>query len=136
MTRIPQQEIDDLKQRLSLADVATSQGHKLKKQGADSFVCLCPFHQEKTPSCTITPSKNLFHGFGCGASGSVLDWLIKTEQAVCHRAPFRRLRASPARARWTVHRATDKRCPGSRRDENPLMPGAYAAAMMLRLSAL
>ncbi|EEC0438258.1 toprim domain-containing protein [Salmonella enterica subsp. enterica] len=79
MARIPQQEIDDLKQRLSLVDVATSQGHKLKRQGKDSYVCLCPFHKEKTPSCTITPSKNLFHCFGCGASGSVLDWLIKTE---------------------------------------------------------
>ncbi len=80
MARIPQQEIDDLKQRLSLVDVAASQGHKLKCQGKDSYVCLCPFHKEKTPSCTITPSKNLFHCFGCGASGSVLDWLIKTER--------------------------------------------------------
>ncbi|EGI3979560.1 toprim domain-containing protein [Escherichia coli] len=79
MARIPQKEIDDLKLRLSLVDVATSQGHKLKAQGKDSLVCLCPFHKEKTPSCAITPSKNLFHCFGCGASGSVLDWLIKTE---------------------------------------------------------
>ncbi|EJX0634263.1 toprim domain-containing protein [Salmonella enterica] len=79
MARIPQQEIDDLKQRLSLVDVAVSQGHKLKCQSKDSYVCLCPFHKEKTPSCTITASRNLFHCFGCGASGSVLDWLIKTE---------------------------------------------------------
>jgi len=79
MARIPQQEIDDLKQRLSLADVAASQGHKLKRQGADSLVCLCPFHKEKTPSCVITPSKNLFHCFGCNAGGDVLEWLIKTE---------------------------------------------------------
>ena len=79
MARIPQQEIDDHKQRLSLADVAASQGHKLKRQGADSLVCLCPFQKEKTPSCVITPSKNLLHCFGCNAGGDVLEWLIKTE---------------------------------------------------------
>ncbi|MEO3990788.1 CHC2 zinc finger domain-containing protein [Pseudocitrobacter cyperus] len=79
MACIPQQEIDDLKQRLSLVEVATSQGDKLKAQGKDSLVCLCSFHREKPPSCAITPSKNLFHCFGCGAYGSVLDWLIKTK---------------------------------------------------------
>ncbi len=79
MARIPQQEIDELKRRLSLVDVATSQGHKLKCQNKDSYVCLCPFHREKTPSCIITPSKNLFHCFGCGAGGDVLEWLTKTE---------------------------------------------------------
>ncbi|MZG24329.1 tyrosine-type recombinase/integrase [Dickeya dianthicola] len=52
----------------------------MKKQGADSYVCRCPFHQENTPSCVITPSKNLYHCFGCGASGSVLDWLQHTER--------------------------------------------------------
>lgn len=80
MARIPQKEIDDLKQRLSLVDVAVSQGHKLKCQGKDSYVCLCPFHKEKTPSCFITPSKNLYHCFGCNAGGSVLDWLQHTER--------------------------------------------------------
>jgi DNA primase catalytic core len=79
MARIPQQEIDELKRRLSLVDVAQSQGHKLKRQGKDSYVCLCPFHKEKTPSCVITPSKNLFHCFGCNAGGDVLEWLLKTE---------------------------------------------------------
>ena len=78
MARIPQQEIDDLRQRLSLVEVATSQDHKLKKQEQDSLVCQCPFHKEP-PSSAITPSRNLFHCFGCGASGSALDWLIKTE---------------------------------------------------------
>jgi DNA primase catalytic core len=79
MARIPQQEIDELKRCLSLVDVAQSQGHKLKRQGKDSYVCLCPFHKEKTPSCVITPSKNLFHCFGCNAGGDVLEWLLKTE---------------------------------------------------------
>lgn len=79
MTRIRQQEIDELKRRLSLVDVAESQGHKLKRQGKD-YVVLCPFHTEKTPSCVISPGKNLYHCFGCGAAGSVLDWLQHTQR--------------------------------------------------------
>lgn len=78
MARIPKPELDEIKCRVSLVALAQSQGHKLKKQGADSYVCLCPFHEEKTPSCTLTPSKNLYHCFGCGAAGSVIDWQMKT----------------------------------------------------------
>lgn len=39
----------------------------------------CPFHEEKTASLKITPDKNLFHCFGCGAGGSVIDWVMKTQ---------------------------------------------------------
>ncbi|MFP1907101.1 CHC2 zinc finger domain-containing protein [Lonsdalea quercina] len=80
MGRMTPAELTRLKREVSLLSVAQHQGHKLKKQGDDSVVCLCPFHQEKTPSCVITPSKNLYHCFGCGASGSVLDWLQQTER--------------------------------------------------------
>ncbi|WJM85401.1 CHC2 zinc finger domain-containing protein [Dickeya chrysanthemi] len=80
MGRMTPAELEQLKRGVSLRAVAESQGHTLKKQGADSYVCRCPFHQEKTPSCVITPSKNLYHCFGCGASGSVLDWLQHTER--------------------------------------------------------
>ncbi|MBV5097628.1 CHC2 zinc finger domain-containing protein, partial [Tenebrionicola larvae] len=78
--RMTPEELERLKREVSLVTVAESQGHKLKRQGKDSYVCLCPFHQEKTPSCVITPSKNLYHCFGCGAAGSVLDWVQKTER--------------------------------------------------------
>ncbi|WKV50942.1 CHC2 zinc finger domain-containing protein [Dickeya fangzhongdai] len=80
MGRMTPAELEQLKRGVSLRAVAQSQGHTLKKQGADSYVCRCPFHQENTPSCVITPSKNLYHCFGCGASGSVLDWLQHTER--------------------------------------------------------
>ncbi|WP_225084766.1 CHC2 zinc finger domain-containing protein [Pectobacterium colocasium] len=80
MGRLTPAELARLKHEVSLLSVAQSQGHVLKKQGDDSYVCLCPFHREKTPSCVITPSKNLYHCFGCGASGSVLDWLQHTER--------------------------------------------------------
>jgi len=51
---------------------------KLKKQGSN-YVGLCPFHQEKTPSFTVSPSKQLFHCFGCGASGDIVTFLMRIE---------------------------------------------------------
>lgn len=78
MPRIPQKELDELKRSVSLAALAESQGHRLRLQGRDR-VLLCPFHQEKTPSMVISPKKNLYHCFGCGAAGSVVDWMMKTE---------------------------------------------------------
>lgn len=78
MARIPAHELDELKRHVSLLSLAQSQGHKFKKHGADSYVCLCPLHSEKTPSCVITPAKGLYHCFGCGAKGSVIDWQMTT----------------------------------------------------------
>ncbi|MGC9099965.1 MAG: DNA primase [Caldisericum sp.] len=51
---------------------------KLKKQGSN-YVGLCPFHQEKTPSFVVSPTKQLYHCFGCGASGDVVTFLMKIE---------------------------------------------------------
>ncbi|WP_339057758.1 CHC2 zinc finger domain-containing protein [Candidatus Regiella endosymbiont of Tuberolachnus salignus] len=78
MPRIPNHELERLKCDVSLLALVESQGHKLRKQGKD-YVMLCPFHQEKTPSLVISPVKNLYHCFGCGAAGSVIDWLMKTQ---------------------------------------------------------
>ncbi|RAT40460.1 DNA primase, partial [Lonsdalea populi] len=47
---------------------------------------LCPFHQEKTPSCVLSPEKNLYHCFGCNAGGSVLDWVMQTERLSLRKA--------------------------------------------------
>ncbi|MFZ1873291.1 MAG: DNA primase, partial [Chania sp.] len=78
MGRITPEDLEQLKRDVSLLKVAQSQRRELKRQGKD-YVTLCPFHREKTPSCVISPDKNLYHCFGCGAAGSVLDWLMKTE---------------------------------------------------------
>ncbi len=78
MPRIPNDQLERLKRDTSLVRVAESQGHKLTRQGKDYVVC-CPFHEEKTPSCVLSPKTNLFHCFGCGAGGSVIDWVMKTQ---------------------------------------------------------
>ncbi|WP_261850218.1 CHC2 zinc finger domain-containing protein, partial [Pectobacterium araliae] len=78
MARIPESELQHLKAAVPLVEVVRGQGRKVVKRGKD-FVVLCPFHQEKTPSCVISPEKNLYHCFGCDAGGSVLDWVMKTE---------------------------------------------------------
>ena len=78
MARIPDKVIERIKAEVSLLEWVKGQGYELKQQGKD-YAVLCPFHEEKTPSMMISPSKNLFHCFGCGAGGNVIDWVMKTE---------------------------------------------------------
>ncbi|BES83360.1 hypothetical protein PEC302107_40870 [Pectobacterium araliae] len=88
MARIPESELQHLKAAVPLVDVVRSQGRQVFKRGKD-VVVLCPFHQEKNPSCVISSDKNLYHCFGCDAGGSVLDWVMKTEGLSLHRAADR-----------------------------------------------
>ena len=55
-----------------LLEYCQARGWKLRRVGRE-WQCLCPLHAERTPSFTIEPAKNLFHCFGCGAGGSVID---------------------------------------------------------------
>jgi DNA primase len=52
---------------------------RLKKSGAQNFIGLCPFHQEKTPSFSVHATRQFFHCFGCGASGDVFAFVQKVE---------------------------------------------------------
>ena len=78
MARIPNDQLERIKQEVSLLRLAEGQGYTLQKQGKDYAVC-CPFHDDKTPSCIISPKSNLFNCFGCGVGGSVIDWVMKTQ---------------------------------------------------------
>ena len=71
---IPQGFIQDLLARVDIADVV-GRHVRLKKAG-QNFLGLCPFHGEKTPSFTVSPSKQFFHCFGCGAHGSAVGFLM------------------------------------------------------------
>ena len=78
MARIPEDQIEQIKNNISLLRLAEGQGYTVTKQGKDCVVS-CPFHDDKTPSCVISPKSNLFNCFGCGAGGSVIDWVMKTQ---------------------------------------------------------
>ncbi len=71
---IPQAFIQDLLARVDIVDVV-GRSVKLRKSGAN-FVGLCPFHGEKTPSFSVSPSKQFYHCFGCGAHGSAIGFLM------------------------------------------------------------
>ena len=72
---LPQDFIDRLKAANPIDEVMGSYV-TLKRAGRD-YVCLCPFHNEKTPSCHIHPDKEFFHCFGCGAGGDVITFVMK-----------------------------------------------------------
>ena len=76
MAKIPDAEIERLKTEVSLVRLVEEAGIKLTRQGKDR-VGLCPFHEEDTPSFHVSEDKNLFNCFGCGAGGSVIDWVMK-----------------------------------------------------------
>jgi DNA primase catalytic core len=91
MARIPESEIERLKTEVSLVRLIEASGLALKKQGKD-YACACPFHDEATPSLIVTPTKNLFHCFGCGSAGGPIDWLMKFDK-LSFRAAVERLRS-------------------------------------------
>src|SRR3989344_9423687 len=75
--RIPKQVIDELLTRSDIVDVIDSYV-PLKKAGKDYKAC-CPFHEEKTPSFTVSVDKQFYHCFGCGAHGSAIGFLMDYE---------------------------------------------------------
>jgi DNA primase len=76
MARIPEHEIEQLRQQVSLVRLIEADGIALTKQGKDYAGC-CPFHDDATPSLIVTPTKNLYHCFGCNAAGGPIDWVMQ-----------------------------------------------------------
>ena len=75
--RIPSEFIDELLTRVDIVDVIQARV-ALKRQGRE-YVARCPFHDERSPSFTVSPDKQFFHCFGCGAHGSALGFLMDFE---------------------------------------------------------
>jgi DNA primase len=75
MSRIPQSFIDELMARVDIAEVVGARV-PLKKAGREFKAC-CPFHTEKTPSFTVSPTKQFYHCFGCGAHGTAINFLME-----------------------------------------------------------
>jgi DNA primase len=76
--RIPRDFIDDLLARTDVVDIVDSRV-KLKKAGKNYQAC-CPFHDEKTPSFTVSQDKQFYHCFGCGAHGNAISFLMEYDR--------------------------------------------------------
>lgn len=73
--RIPQHFIDELLARIDIVDIVDAYV-PLKKAGKNHQAC-CPFHEEKTPSFTVSQQKQFYHCFGCGANGTAISFLME-----------------------------------------------------------
>lgn len=74
---IPEEFIQELKLRSDIADVIS--GYVNLKKAGRNLVGLCPFHNEKTPSFSVSPENGFFHCFGCGAGGDVITFIKRIE---------------------------------------------------------
>lgn len=78
MALIPQSFIDDLVARIDIVDLINSRV-PLKKAGREFGAC-CPFHDEKSPSFTVSPEKQFYHCFGCGAHGTAVGFMMEYDR--------------------------------------------------------
>jgi len=76
--RYPQTFIDDLRRQADIVRVIQDYV-QLKKKGANWMAC-CPFHKEKTPSFSVSPTKDIFYCFGCHKGGSVFNFVMEIER--------------------------------------------------------
>lgn len=77
MVRYSEELIDDIKNSNDIVDIVSQ--YVILKRSGRNFFGLCPFHKEKTPSFSVSPDKQIFHCFGCGAGGNVIHFISKIE---------------------------------------------------------
>ncbi len=78
MARISEQSIEKVRQAADIVDVVS--GYVELKQKGRNFFGLCPFHDEKTPSFSVNPDKQIFKCFGCGAGGGSINFVMELEK--------------------------------------------------------
>ena len=74
----PETFLNELTERNDIVDVVSGYVRLTKKSGANMFG-LCPFHSEKTPSFSVSPDKQIYHCFGCGKGGGVINFIMEIE---------------------------------------------------------
>src|ERR1700732_4840461 len=77
MARYGDNAIDEVRERAAIVGIFGAPV-RLPRAGRN-FVGLCPFHNEKTPSFSVNPERGFFHCFGCGAGGTVFNFVMRTE---------------------------------------------------------
>ena len=78
MSLIPEEIITRVLERTDIAELIGS--YTPLKRAGKNYKALCPFHNEKTPSFVVTPDKQIFHCFGCGAGGNAISFVVKQER--------------------------------------------------------
>ena len=73
--RIPEDQIEEIRNAANVVDIIS--GYVPLKKRGKNYVGSCPFHQEKTPSFTVSDEKQIYHCFGCGAGGNVFKFLME-----------------------------------------------------------
>ena len=84
MPKIPQSTIDRIRDQSDIVDII-SEEVSLKRKGVNYFG-RCPFHDEKTPSFSVSPSKQIYHCFGCGNGGNVFTFLMEFQKFTFYEA--------------------------------------------------
>ena len=80
--RYSEELIEEVRSRNDIVDVISGYV-KLKKSGSNYFG-LCPFHNEKSGSFSVSPSKQMYYCFGCGAGGNVITFIMEYELSLIH----------------------------------------------------
>ena len=75
---VPPDTVDEIRSRSDIVEVISECGVVLRPAGRD-YKGLCPFHDEKTPSFTVSPQKQMFYCFGCQTGGNVISFVQKHE---------------------------------------------------------
>lgn len=110
--RIRREDIDTLREQADLADLAAD--HTRLKRSGSRLKGLCPFHEERTPSFTLDPGRNLWHCFGCGEGGDIFTFLQRVEGLTFVEAVERLARRTGMRLRYEELSPGEKRALGER----------------------
>ena len=73
---IPESFLQELVEKNDIVDVVGEYVRLTKRSGSNQF-CLCQFHSEKTPSFSVSPDRQIYHCFGCGKGGGVINFIME-----------------------------------------------------------
>jgi DNA primase len=111
--RIRDEDIELVRERTDIVKVV-SQYLTLKKSGHDSYSGICPFHAEKTPSFSVSPSKGVYYCFGCGAGGDAVRFLRQIENLTFPEAVERLAREAGVTLRYEAESPAEARAASKR----------------------
>ena len=82
--RYPEELIEEIRTKNDIVEVIS--GYVRMQKKGSSYFGLCPFHNEKSPSFSVSPGKQMYYCFGCGAGGNVITFLMEYENATFQEA--------------------------------------------------